>query len=54
MRTAFGFCEPNSARPWQLEHYGKELDIAKSRNGPTGSVHFDYIPQCMAFEESDR
>lgn len=47
-------CEPKSARPGQLEPYGKELDIAKSRNGPTGSVHFDYIPQCMAFEESDR
>lgn len=47
-------CEPSGARPGQLEPYGKELDIAKSRNGPTGSVRFDYIPQCMAFEESDR
>jgi replicative DNA helicase len=47
-------CEPNSGRPGQFEPYGKELEIAKSRNGPTGSVRFDYIGQCMAFEESCR
>lgn len=44
-------CEPEGTRPGQFEPFTKELDIAKSRNGPTGIVHFDYIGQCMAFEE---
>ena len=44
-------CEPEGTRPGQFEPFTKELDIAKSRNGPTGTVHFDYIGQCMAFEE---
>jgi replicative DNA helicase len=44
-------CEPAGTRPGQFEPTAKELDIAKSRNGPTGAVSFDYIGQCMAFEE---
>jgi replicative DNA helicase len=49
---AVGFlCEAEGSRPGQFEPYTKELGIAKSRNGPTGTVTFDYIGQCMAFEE---
>lgn len=44
-------CDSGDTRPGQFEPYAKELEIAKSRNGPTGSVCFDYIGQCMAFEE---
>jgi replicative DNA helicase len=44
-------CEPKGTRPGQFEPSTKELDIAKSRNGPTGTVRFNYIGQCMAFEE---
>jgi replicative DNA helicase len=46
-------CEPNGTRPGQLEPSGKDLDVAKSRNGPTGTVRFGFIGQCMAFEERD-
>jgi replicative DNA helicase len=44
-------CEPNGGRPGQLDPVAKELDIAKSRNGPTESVRFEFIGQCMGFEE---
>jgi replicative DNA helicase len=44
-------CEESGSRPGQLEPFGKELEIAKSRNGPSGTLHFNYIGQCMAFEE---
>jgi replicative DNA helicase len=44
-------CEPKGTRPGQSEPADKELDIAKSRNGPTGTAHFEFIGQCMAFEE---
>lgn len=44
-------CEAAGSRPGQVEPFVKELEIAKSRNGPTGTVQFDYIGQCMAFEE---
>ena len=44
-------CEPKGTRPGQFEPADKELDIAKSRNGPTGTAHFEFIGQCMAFEE---
>jgi replicative DNA helicase len=44
-------CEPEGTRPGQFEPSTKELDIAKSRNGPTDTVRFDYFGQCMAFEE---
>jgi replicative DNA helicase len=44
-------CEESGSRPGQLEPFGKQLEIAKSRNGPTGTLRFDYIGQCMAFEE---
>lgn len=43
--------EPKGTRPGQFDPIEKELHIAKSRNGPTGTVHFDFIGQCMAFEE---
>jgi replicative DNA helicase len=44
-------CESEGTRPGQFEPSTKDLDIAKSRNGPTGTVTFDYFGQCMAFEE---
>lgn len=44
-------CEPNGTRPGQVEPAARDLDIAKSRNGPTGTVRFEFIGQCMAFEE---
>jgi replicative DNA helicase len=44
--------EAKGTQPGQFEPAEKELYIAKSRNGPTGKVHFDFIGQCMAFEES--
>jgi replicative DNA helicase len=44
-------CEPSGARPGQLDPVAKELDIAKSRNGPTETVRFEFIGQCMGFEE---
>ena len=43
--------EPKGTRPGQFDPIEKELYIAKSRNGPTGMVKFDFIGQCMAFEE---
>jgi replicative DNA helicase len=46
-------CEPNGTRPGQVEPSKKDLDIAKSRNGPTGTVRFEFIGQCMSFEECD-
>ena len=46
-------CESDGVRPGQLEPSRKDLDIAKSRNGPTGTVRFGFIGQCMAFEERD-
>lgn len=45
-------CEPGNIRPGQVEPSVKELDIAKSRNGSTGTVRFTFIGQCMAFEEN--
>jgi replicative DNA helicase len=44
-------CDPSGTRPGQLDPAAKELDIAKSRNGPTERVFFEFIGQCMAFEE---
>jgi len=44
-------CESDGTRPGQFAPSTKDLEIAKSRNGPTGIVCFDYIGQCMAFEE---
>lgn len=44
-------CEPSGARPGQLDPVAKELDVAKSRNGPTGTIRFEFIGQCMGFEE---
>jgi replicative DNA helicase len=43
--------DPNRTRPGQLDPVTKELDIAKSRNGPTETVCFEFIGQCMGFEE---
>jgi len=45
------FLHGKDSWPGQAEPSEKKLLIKKSRNGPTGEVHFDYIGQCMAFEE---
>jgi replicative DNA helicase len=44
-------CEANGSQPGQAEPFPKELEIAKSRNGPTGAVRFRYRGMFMAFEE---
>jgi replicative DNA helicase len=44
-------CEAEGSRPGQVRPFAKEVAIEKSRNGPTGTVGFEYIGQCMAFEE---
>lgn len=45
------FLDGKDSWPGQAEPSEKRLLIKKSRNGPTGDISFDYIGQCMAFEE---
>jgi replicative DNA helicase len=44
-------CDPLGTVPGQFDPVEKQLDIAKSRNGPTDTVRFRFFGQCMAFEE---